>query len=253
MRRSISRRAVAFVGLLLASAWPGTPARAGFVNGVERFDGKTLDTETWRARNGFGTVTFAQDDALTIDSSGPGDFNISDAVTRFQTVPIGGSARTDVVVHAARRDQEFNSQTAVFALTSGFPSGAVVDNTLSDRHSISMLVSYSNQPNGRIVIVQGTLDNRGSGGNPVDGLDSNVLLQGELPFEQTFVLQIERVARTQARFSIFERDDDGPTLLAFSTRDFSVSPGGTLPDELFISVGTGGTRATFDNVTVNQP
>jgi hypothetical protein len=57
---------------------PASQAVAGFVNGVERFDGTELDTNTWEPfvfDLNTEEATIAQDDALTIDATPSGTFD----------------------------------------------------------------------------------------------------------------------------------------------------------------------------------
>src|SRR4051812_11536674 len=96
MVRSRGRFFVVLASCAGFAAAASSSARAGFVNGVERFDGTQHDTKTWTANfdlDAPGQTTAVQDDALTLH-----DDIFTNAVysTRKAFVRIGDSVRVDV-------------------------------------------------------------------------------------------------------------------------------------------------------------
>src|SRR3954447_21739636 len=83
--------------VVLLSVLSASTASAGFVNGVETFDGTKLDLKTWElfvAPQSTTPATASQNDALFLDASQLGQQ--VDYTTRSVIVPVGGSVRADV-------------------------------------------------------------------------------------------------------------------------------------------------------------
>ena len=83
-----------FLNLVLAIASIATflssPALAEFVDGVECFDGQTLDLDTWEPRFIEG---ISQDDMLFMSHG-------CEYTTRTVTVPVGGTVGADVTLNS---------------------------------------------------------------------------------------------------------------------------------------------------------
>jgi hypothetical protein len=89
-------RSAGCIALLLSTLF-ASHASAGFVNGIETFDGTKLDLKTWELFvSPFSTTpaTASQNNALMLDASSLGQQ--VDYTTRSVAVPVGGSVRADV-------------------------------------------------------------------------------------------------------------------------------------------------------------
>jgi hypothetical protein len=206
----------AFVCALAVVLLSPPPARAEFQNGVERFDGPTLDLNTWVP---FSRAGMSQSDSLTINVPD----RSTDLTTRTLTAGVGDTVQVDVRVNAYNAPVPIVGVVGLY-LTNN--SGGTATTADLDSQFLSV---FSDEDN--FVLVSHT----GSGG------DAPVLLNHDQPVGSTYTYRITRLAPDAARFEVLE----GPTVLGSITRQFQ-----GVDDELFISLYAGGLSATFDNVAV---
>jgi hypothetical protein len=102
-------RFVVVLSAVVAVAWFGGTARAGFVNGIEKFDGTTLDPATWRMTSG-GNAGVVQNGALTLFTTGPALANVDYTATTW-AIHIGGSVEADLSFSPGAGVIEFGIRT----------------------------------------------------------------------------------------------------------------------------------------------
>jgi hypothetical protein len=208
-------------------------ARAAFVNGVERFDGTSLDLTTWERAN--PAAAFTQNGALTIS----GDGNYSDYTTRGVTVGIGERVTADVALTAPQ------IQGTIFAaallLTTN--SGGTSTDTFGDSRYLGCQIVFDSTktpPSAHFEALAGGPSNYGfvrrAEGRPTSG--------------EVFHLSIAWVSQQQWDVSASAADET--PIFTFSL----VSPDPVPPDGLYVSLHrtnltfNGNCSATFDNVTI---
>ena len=216
---------IALIAVALIVLAPPRHAVAGFVNGVERFNGTFLDTNTWIAAELNGTIS--QDDELQLASLG---YMYVDYTTIDATVGVG-----DVV------SVELHSiDIAVAALFLTTNSEGTTQSCLFDSKTLSIRYNAS--------------FNNFTGANGEGSLHHGSIFGFDTPPPQPgspYILQIERTSSTTATYSAFEADG---TLIGSVERTFA-----DVPDELFIALitYTGSltlpSTAVFDDVSAPIP
>lgn len=192
-------------------------ATAAFVNGVETFDGTTLDTTTWQPYS-TGTASITQNDRLSLSGLISGD--AADYTTRNVTIGIGQGVRVDFEIPA-------NSTATRARLYLTNNSEGDTASLFDDTQNLS--VSFSPE-RGTFFYFEG-----GSGGTFTSAGLAN----------QPYQMELLRVASDQLRYSAYQADG---TLINSIERTLA----GTYDDELFIGLGIAGPESTliFDNVTI---
>jgi hypothetical protein len=213
--------------LLVAAALSlstGSSAMAGFVNGVERFDGTRRDTDTWFANVDLSDpdqTTVTQNDSLTLHDD---VFPNLQYQTRQRLVGVGDAVRVDInhLEHSGglvrlRNEDSGNGllmQIGVFSVPGGFH-------------------------------VEGGFSRGGSGSlSPLilpGQTEGNYLAQ---QFSDTLTYEIKVLSRTRAQYSAYD-----PATGALLGRDFENLPF-QLDDKLAIVLETDNATARFDNVTI---
>jgi hypothetical protein len=211
--------------LLLAAVFSlstGSAAMAGFVNGVERFNGTQLDTDTWFANVDLSDpnqTTVTQNDSLTLRDN---VFPHLQYQTRERLVGIGDAVRVDI----SNIDH----------------SGGII--RLRNEESGNGLLMHHEGLFGFSHVLGGF--SRGG-----DGSLSPLIVPGGVEgdymtwdFRQTLTYEIKVLSRTRAEYSAY--DPDTGELLG---RDFENLPF-QLDDKLAIVLEVGNATARFDNVTI---
>jgi hypothetical protein len=217
MFREACRPPVAFCApllLLLIAA----PAGAEFVNGVERFDGTTLDLGTWVPFNRTG---MSQSGALTINLPD----RSTDLTTRSLTAGVGDMVQVDVRVNA------YNAAAGDVGVCGLYLTNDSRGTTATADLDSQFLSVFNIQQ--EVILVSHT------GGDPPG--DAPNLLGHDQPVGATYIYRITRLASGSARFEVLE----GDAVLGAVTRQFQ-----GVDDELHVSLYASGINATFDNVVV---
>lgn len=204
---------VLLLGLVLA--WAGT-AQAGFVGGVESFDGTGKDTDTWEEYTADGgSASRDYEGILQLDTK-------ADYTTKTFTVGVGEYVRVYLNANSA-------GYYGINCLFLTNDSLGTTGRTVDDSRLLAVMWSnYSAKIFSRVKIDDSEDD--------VDILTGQGSLNG-------FWFQIERLSGTEARFSAF---DSGMNPVGTAqTRTFS-----DVPDNLYISMYTGSSNCDYDNVMV---
>jgi hypothetical protein len=220
---------VACMGALVLAV-SAAVASAGFHSGVDTFDGKTLDTQTWEPFVSTGALThgtISQDDALFLDA--PDSGTEVDYTTRQVRIPIGGTARVDVTYLG-----DGGGRLGMY-LTNN--SGGTSTLTALDSHWLSL----TREDNGSLVASSG-----GNGGGPgrpliVPGTRNTLTKQ---PAGEQFTFEINRLSATKADFNAYGPDHHtalGTWKLTFEE---------PVTDDLAVSLFAHGARGRFDNVGI---
>jgi hypothetical protein len=205
---------------------------AGFFSGVETFDGKTLDTQTWEPFVSTGAPTrgsISQDDALFLDAFDSG--TEVDYTTRQVRIPIGGTARVDVTYLGG---QGGGGDLGMF-LTNN--SRGTSDLTVLDSHWLEIDRRFDG------LLFASSGGNGGGNGRPliVPGTSNTLTKQ---PAGETFTFEINRLSATTADFNAYGPDHHtalGTWKLTFEE---------PVTDELAVSLFAHGARGRFDNVGI---
>ena len=199
------------------SAVSTTLAEAAFLNGVETFDGTTLDTTTWQPYSA-GTASIAQNDRLSMSGLVSGD--AADYTTRTVAIGIGQGVRVDFEIPAN------NSATSARLYLTNNSEGDT-DTLFNDSQRLSVTFSPER---GTFFYFEGS-----SGGTFTSAGLAN----------QPYQMELLRVASDKLRYSAYQSDG---TLINSVERTLT----GTYDDELFIGLGIAGPESTliFDNVTI---
>jgi hypothetical protein len=223
-------RSAGCVALLLSAVWASN-ASAGFVNGVETFDGTKLDLKTWELFvSPFSTTpaTANQNNALLLDASSLGQQ--VDYTTRSVTVPVGGSVRADVTYLGGVNN---GGRVSLFLTTN---SNNAQNTTTSDSRWLQLV----REPDGVLTALSGGFGSGGGNALVLPGTNFTPLVQ---PQDATYTYEIKRITDTMADFNAYGPDD---ILLGSQQLTFD-----SAPDPLFVSLAARGAAGRFDNVTVN--
>ena len=213
-RSVLLRYAGTAVILVVATA----PARAAFVNGVERFEGG-LDLNTWERLRPNGLSTSSNGlNIRVLDSS-------NEITTRTLTVGVGQGVQADIRVNSYHRpDNGLTGEVGLFLSTN---TSGPSDTATSDSEYIGInSVDHFDQ------IIAWTSD-----GVPRTGL---MLLDRFQPAGATHRYRITRLSHDSARYEVLQ----GGQVLGSMVRTFN-----EVPDDLFISVWANGVDMTVHNVT----
>ena len=203
--------------LLLSIATP--PAHAAFVNGVERFEGPSLDTNTWEFYRRTGISHRADGLNLRIPSGA------NDYTTRAVTVGVGGFVQADVRLNAYLAPPGIVGLFGLYLTTN---SGGTADTTDSDSEYLALVnTDYFDN------IVAWHTD-----GVPITGY---AIVDNAQPVGSTYRYRITRESHNTARYEVFE----GERLLGALTRTFV-----EVPDDLFVSISASAVDITVRNVVV---
>lgn len=197
-------------------------AHAAFVDGVETFDGTTLDTATWEQLNLVDPTRLTQDDAIRLNGSFPGGW--IDYVTREQQVGVGQSLRADITLNDIG-----GSVYLILTNNSTGTGGGIGGITIQDTALLGVFLTANTDVGAQV---------GGSGSTT-----GQVLREGSTPLGEAFTYEIARLDSTSARYSIL--DLATKTTLFTQTLSF-----GGIPDNLFIALAVNGGDATFDNVAI---
>ena len=209
------------------------PAKAAFVNGVERFDGTSLDLSTWE-RYDPAVSTFSQNDALTISGNG----SYSDYTTKSITVGIGQRVSAEVTLNVPPETSTIYA--AALLLTTN--SGGTGTDTFHDFRYFGCRVVFGNAQSSDARFFQALYGDPQGYGFSTEG-------EGIPVAGTTYILSVARVARAQIEISASTSDR---TLIFTYAAALPEPP----PDDLFISLHRTNLRfflndsATFDNVTI---
>lgn len=232
MGKCLSSFAFAFVFICTAAlgnrAW-GTLSLQG-----DTFDGDLLDPHQWMTRK-TSNSSVSQQDALRFDVPSRGD---ADATSRYIQLPIGGSARVDLIPHALPSGLNFGK--AVFFLTTatGGPDGGLF---ASDSHKFGFEISFTPStidfsssvlwwppsPSGQIGSAQGFYTHTGA------------------ILDHRFTIEIQRRTATVADYFVY--DEFGTLLRATNWNAFSPQ----YRDDLFIALAGHGVLS-FDNLVLTR-
>jgi hypothetical protein len=225
------RRIAAICAGALVLVFSATASRGGFFSGVETFDGKTLDTQTWEPFVSMISPTpghISQDDALFLDAFAGG--SEVDYTTRQVRIPVGGTTRVEVTYLGG---QGGGGDLGFFLTTN---SRGTTDITASDSHWLQIertsdggLFGFSGSNgagHGAPLIIPGT------------GNTEAFQIAG-----QPFTLEINRLTATTADFNAYGADGHTP----LGTRKLTFEP---IDDELFVSLFAHGASGRFDNVGI---
>jgi hypothetical protein len=205
------------------------PARADFVNGVERFNGTNYDLTTWEGHYTLGT--FIQwNDAMYFDN---------------RTIPgVQGGGRGEMVtVDPLVGVGEFvEAEVTVFGFTDISPYIALrlstktnVNNSNLDSHTVETVIL----PSDSYEAINGTQTQNGNGvGYWVSppGTMSDIV-------NKTYILRIDRPSSTVARMSAFDANH-----VQIGTTVSQALSG--FPDDMHVVVYAGEAAARFDNVRI---
>jgi hypothetical protein len=225
MMRSRGRFFVVLAFCAALAAAVTSPARAGFVNGGERFDGTQHDTQTWTANfdlDAPGQTTAVQDDALTLHDD---IFTNAVYATRKAFVRIGDSVRVDVT--------PLSDSGQTFGLR----------NAQADSGIDMQFFRDPNFPGGHSIGGGQTTAGGGSFGTLLKPGGSNFNDTFRPDIGQTLTWEISLLSDEEARYSIY--DPATGTLLARTTQDLLVPLGN---EHFDIELQTGNATARFDNV-----
>jgi len=233
MRASMCAAMAFAIGLLGAP-----PSHAGFVNGVETFDGTQLDTNTWEFFElNPGQAGVSQNDKLILagvnGEFSPGVPKVSDAdyTTRAAVVNRGDAVRVDALL---LKSIPSSDDTYTIFLTDN--SKGTTEITVFDSQFLALRVTE------RTPINTFRGGNGGGAGRVMLGLDGNFVL-GQVEGTENRSYEIAYLNSNSARFSAFNETG----LLGSTTLHFDEP----LPKSLAISLSVNaGASVEFDNVKV---
>jgi hypothetical protein len=210
-------RLLALVAVFAGLAGAANPANAGFVNGVETFDGTTIDLATWREWSYPATsAPFSQDGALTLSPTGfPSGAELETIGTPFA---VGDWVSAQIRVNSLA---DVNWNVGLFA-TSGDGGGSVFgDSRFFGLYAL--LNEYTAYLTG--------------GGNPVGPASSQ-------PTGLTYTYRLEHPAADTFAWDLF---DDQGALIGSRTQTSPVyATSASLHIDLYSQLGS----FTFDDVTI---
>jgi hypothetical protein len=217
IHRCAARRSwAAFFCTILFAHIIQAPLRAGFVGGVETFDGSTLDLSTWTAFVPYGgTVT--QNNTVTVTSPAVGA--PVTYTTRLATVHPGGWVEADIT-----------------GITTGSASSLLLVD--SNSQSVPQLapnaleLTYFGGPG----YFDGFEVHSGSG----DGVATD-FAQAPQPRSYPLTLRIERPTASSVTFSVY---NSSHTLLGSKNSSLSSS----MPADMYVGLYSYAISTTFDNV-----
>ncbi len=193
---------------------------ADFTDGVEDFDGTTLDTTTWESRFSRDTASITQDDELMINNP---SLAFTDYVTRTESIRVGDFVRVEATLDS------YNNASPSFAgvISLIFTDDAGGDINGGEYASLNLSVSDASG-------ARATASRTGGTGLIFHNFADSIL-------GQDYILELERLTASGVRYSLY---DFGNNLIAdrINTMD--------LPEEAFIALSSNG-NARFDNVAIN--
>jgi hypothetical protein len=215
--------------LTLLFALVAAPAEAGFVGGVEKFNGTSLDTNTWEFFSlNQGWATASQDNALILSGMTDADYT-----TQGRFIHPGDTVRVDATLNGPP-----GLHTASLSLFLTNNSGDLKSLSLFDSDWLELEVVAED--------TMGALRGSDVGGSGHVLLDSNGGFPLAPPLHVPATYQIAYLSPNRAAFSAFGSDGK---LLGGHTLNFDEK----IPKDLAISLFVrSGTSATFDNVTVTS-
>ena len=214
--------------LLLAAAFSlstGSAAMAAFENGVERFNGTRLDTDTWFANVDLSDpnqTTVTQNDSLLLRDN---VFPHLQYQTRERLIGIGDAVRVDI--------SNIDHSGGIIRLRNEESGNGVLMQHAGLFSFSHVLGGFSRGGDGSLgpLIVPG-------------GVEGDYMTRD---FRQTLTYEIKVLSPTRAQYSAY--DPDTGDLLG--RRDSGNLPF-ELDEELAIVLETGNATARFDNVTIIQ-
>ena len=217
----MDQRKLIAIGAVCYAFCTANVARADFVGGVENFAGTSLDLTTWQA---FPSPPVApileQNDGLTI-RGGSNHPPHADYTTQNLTVGIGQSVR----VTLRTPSQDGHHYLWLTTNNHGSSMATVWDSRLIGIDAYSL----------GIVALQGG-----------DGTAHGEFLSHDaLTINTIYMLQIDRLSQTTARFSV--RSANGTELFGLTRTGLT-----NLPANLFVSIGNAGSSTTFLSVVVPE-
>lgn len=233
--------------LLLTAA----QAKAGFLGGVDTFNGTVLDSTTWATSTGNTGTTFSQNNALTIQSNvfvADGFLTAYGGYTTKQPlVPVGGSAWVEVKVNASLSVANTFNLSRLHLTTD--PSGVPRTGAFTASTEVRLDATFTPLSGGSVNA--GADDYLNGFGTSYGGGN---LKPSQLLLGSTYIFQIERLTSASTRLSLFQETgpaSGGNTFISLlgTTTESSVSS--ALPMYVFLEAI--GTSTTFDRVTLNQP
>lgn len=222
---------------LLLAPLAAIPARAAFTNGVETFNGSTLDTATWQKYAYYPeNVTISQNNALNVICADTANPAYGDYTTLSQTVAVGQRASVDVTVNSYNPGR---SPKVYFALTNN--SLGNTGNTYRDTYRMIVF----NDKDWNVLDWEYGPWGAGAGGNFDQGT------MAPQPAGTTYHYEIQRLSASSATFLV---TDALHTVLGSSTVDLTGSSYNSVslyPGPLYLSLGVEDANVTFDNVTIS--
>lgn len=198
---------------------------AGFIKGIETFDGKSVDSGSWPNRSRYGYGRISQDGALTVDGT--------EVMSRANRIDVGWSVRVDVTCLDTPASKNYGAGLVSLILASGESSGSWAD-SFAAMLEISLFADHGK---GNIT---GWSSSLGHGiGRPMCDIADSAAAVGK-----KFSLQIDRLSTQEFRFSAFDCDNH---LLSKWTMTASYDASRPLYVDLYTN---GVSSATFDNVTI---
>lgn len=196
--------------------------QADFVDGVETFDGTTLDTVTWESH---AIDTISQNDELIFTNP---RLRVTEHVTRLFGIRSGERVQAEVTL---------DSYSTAGGSVKGFAALVLTDNLsgssnwfVGDDNYAALELSDSTNVLGSQIVASSQ-----AGGPIIHNFGPTGTILG-----QTYLLELERLNAIDVRYAAYELDG---SLIAETTRALA------LPNEAFISLTSNGS-ARFDNVTV---
>ncbi len=220
MKARIIGGCVASLGLFLSER-----AEAAFVNGIETFDGQVLDSSTWKIRDNSVVI---QNDSLILTSAL--------VVTANAVVPVGGGARTQLIVSQVPDISRGAPGTVSVHLTTGTGADLSTDSFGAELY---LLLWGGNAHEGS---VSALIDHPGGG----SGLIVAHIADSEGVIGRLFTFEIDRPNSQQYQFTVLDSGGNvlGSKMLAAES----------IPGALCIGFSTSSeTTATFDNVMITTP
>jgi len=224
MRRIILNTCLASIAVVVLT---GGSARGEFVNGVERFGGTTLDLATWEVFNTPGYSTVIQNDGLIIHGE-------ADITSRAIMLGVGDKVRARMRIVDDRGDMSkgWVAMAGLSLTNNSYGSSAhkYRDSTFIDVRLDATQERFS-------------MSGRVDGNYGLGGLN---FTRPEGKLNTTYILEIHRIAPTQAEFSVYDEWGD---LLTSSRNSLTA-----VTEELYVSVWSNyAANAEFDSITIPEP
>jgi hypothetical protein len=211
-------------------------APGAFVNGIESFDGTTLDTATWEIYSSQITKPVTQNNALTISTANTVIF--SDYTTRSQTVKVGERVSVEVTINAYSTVGGGGRYAALYLTTN---SAGTTHNSQFDDYKIWI---WNDKDFNKMYWIYGDTALNVA---PLTGP-----MAAPQPEGTTFRYEIDRISSSEVAYFVYDNQGNKvinePSIFTLGNSIHAVAPH---PAPLFISLYADGASVTFDNVTIS--